>query len=40
MYPRIKSINTEDNYILIVTFENNIVKKYDFKPLLDNPNKR
>jgi len=37
MYPRIKSISTEDNYILVVTFENDIVKKYDFKPMLDNP---
>lgn len=37
MYPRIKSISVEDNYILIVTFENDIVKKYDFKPMLDRP---
>jgi hypothetical protein len=37
MYPRIKSISVEDNYILIVTFENDIVKKYDFKPMLNKP---
>jgi hypothetical protein len=37
MYPRIKSISVEDNYILIVTFENDIVKKYDFKPMLERP---
>lgn len=37
MYPRIKQVNAEDNYVLVVIFENDIIKKYDFKPMLIKP---
>ncbi|MGE5342673.1 MAG: DUF2442 domain-containing protein [Candidatus Omnitrophota bacterium] len=31
MYPKIKNIKIADNYILMVEFDNDIQKKYDFK---------
>ncbi|KYH35449.1 hypothetical protein CLTEP_06250 [Clostridium tepidiprofundi DSM 19306] len=33
--PKIKDVKVEEDYIVIVTFENNIVKKYDMKPWLN-----
>ena len=33
-YPKIKSVVTENNHILIVKFDNNQTKKYDITPLL------
>ena len=32
---KIKSVETKDNYTLLVTFNNNIKKLYDIKPLFD-----
>ena len=34
MFQKVKSVKPLDNYILLITFENNIQKKYDIKPLL------
>jgi hypothetical protein len=37
MYPKIKEIKANDDYILIVKFDNGIQKKYDFKKNFENP---
>lgn len=36
MYPRIKSVEVKDDYILWVTFDNGVVKEYDCKPKLND----
>ena len=36
MYPKIKMVEVKENYILLVTFNNNIVKEYDCKLKLDS----
>jgi len=33
-YPKIRNVKVLDDYFLEVTFENNITKSYDCKPLL------
>jgi len=35
MFYKIKSVEPLDNYILLITFENGIVKKYDVKKLFE-----
>lgn len=35
MFYKVKSVEALDNYILLVTFENGILKRYDVKPLFD-----
>ena len=35
MYPKIKTVKVKENYILLVTFDNNVVKEYDCKLKLD-----
>jgi hypothetical protein len=37
MHPKIKNINTNDDYILVVEFDNGIQKKYDFKKNFQYP---
>ncbi len=37
MYPKIKEIEVDRDYILIVKFDNGVKKKYDFKRNFDNP---
>jgi hypothetical protein len=37
MYPRIKEIKANDDYVLTVKFDNGIQKKYDFKRNFENP---
>ena len=37
MYPKIKEIKTNDDYILTVKFDNGIYKEYDFKRNFENP---
>jgi len=34
-YPKIKTVNVIDNYILLIEFDNNQKKKYDVAPLLN-----
>ncbi len=36
-YPRVKDIKPSKDYTLIVTFNNDQVKKYDMKPLIARP---
>ena len=36
-YPKIISVEPSTNYMLFVTFDNQIVKKYDCRPILKNP---
>ena len=36
-YPKIKRVKALDNYLLEVTFENEVIKLYDCKPLLAEP---
>ena len=33
MFHKVKSIKTLSDFILLVTFENNVIKYYDIKPL-------
>ena len=35
MFYKVKEVEALDNYILLVTFENKIRKKYDIKPLFE-----
>lgn len=35
MFYKVKEVEPLDNYILFITFENGIVKKYDIKPLFE-----
>lgn len=35
MFYKVREIKTLDNYVLLVTFENGITKKYDIKPLVN-----
>lgn len=35
--PRVTSVRAENNYTLIVTFNNDEVREFDAKPLLDVP---
>ena len=35
MFHKVKSVQSLDNYILEVTFENDVIKYYDIKPLFD-----
>lgn len=37
MYPKIKDVCVDEDYILVVNFENGIQKRYDFKRNFDNP---
>ncbi len=37
MYPKIKEIRANDDYTLIVKFDNGIKKKYDFKKKFKSP---
>ncbi len=37
MHPKIKSVKALDNYLLLVTFDNNITKKYNCKNKFKNP---
>lgn len=37
-FPKIKSVKVISNYQLEITFENNLKKMYDRKPLLTNQN--
>lgn len=36
MVPRIRQVQTSDDYVLHVTFENGITKLYDIKPRLND----
>lgn len=36
MIPKIKEVRAEKNYVLLVTFDNEQIKEYDMKPLLDD----
>ncbi len=36
-YPKIKSVQPKNDYKLTVTFDNNVVKEYDCKPILQKP---
>lgn len=36
MIPRIKNVKVKEDYVLLVSFDNNIVKEYDMKPLLND----
>ena len=35
MFYKVESVKTLENFILLVTFQNGIKKKYDIKPLLE-----
>jgi hypothetical protein len=37
MIPKIIDITVEEDFVLLVNFENNVKKKYDFKRNLNNP---
>ena len=36
-YPKISEVKPKENYQLLVTFDNGIIKNYDFKKLLLQP---
>ncbi len=35
MFYKVKEVKALDNYMLLVTFENKVIKKYDIKPLFE-----
>ena len=35
MFYKVKSVEAEDDYILLVTFQNKVKKRYDIKPLFE-----
>ncbi|MBC8527425.1 MAG: DUF2442 domain-containing protein [Candidatus Cloacimonetes bacterium] len=37
MHPRIKSVKALDNYLLLITFDNNVIKKYNCKEKFKDP---
>ncbi|MCK4359215.1 MAG: DUF2442 domain-containing protein [Candidatus Cloacimonetes bacterium] len=37
MHPKIKSVKALDNYLLLITFDNNVIKKYNCKNKFKNP---
>lgn len=37
MYPKIVDAKTTDNYVILVKFDNDIVKRFDFSKMLTEP---